>query len=124
MQVRLDHRDKPVRSPLTRWVHTPVDGKPYWSALQFDPPMPRKILGKGWPVWILHHRGREMIFASPEEIQHAISILSQKILPRARDLGRLHGAVNAHWLSRLHRSWMPWRVREQLVVKLSAALRL
>ncbi|HVY90982.1 MAG TPA: hypothetical protein VG942_19090 [Hyphomonadaceae bacterium] len=120
MQIRIEYRDHPIRSPLTPWVHTGVDG-PYWKATMFDPPMPRPVHGKGYPVWFVDHRGRSLVFASPEEIEHAIDILSRKILPVTRDLGKPYRAVNSHWLSRLHSSFKPWKVREQLVKRLKQA---
>ena len=87
----------------------------------FDPPMPHAIPGKGWPVWVIEHRGRELLFASPEEIDHAIDILGRKILPTTRDLGQPWRAVNSHWLSRLHSSFKPWKVRQELVKRLGQA---
>ena len=120
MQIRIEYRDHPIRSPLTPWVHAGVDG-PHWKATVFDPPMPRPVHGKGYPVWFVDHRGRSLVFASPQEIEHAIDILSRKILPVTRDLGQPYRAVNSHWLSRLHSSFKPWKVREQLVKRLKQA---
>ncbi len=118
--MRIDYRPERCISPLTPWVHKGVDAM-YWKATVFDPPMPHPVHGKGWPVWVLEHRGRELIFSSPEEIDHAIDILGRKILPVTRDLGKPHRAVNSHWLSRLHSSFKPWKVREQLVKELKKA---
>lgn len=120
MRIRVDYRDKPWISPLTPWVHKGVDAS-YWKATIFDPPMPKQTLGKGWPAWVIEHRGRELVFASPQEIEHAIDILSRKILPVTRDLGMPHRAVNSHWLSRLHSSFKPWKVRQELVKQLKQA---
>lgn len=118
MRVRLEYRDKPARSPLTPWVHTGLDG-PWWRATAFDPALPRML--KGYPVWVVEHRGRTIYFVSRQEIDHAIDILGRKILPMTRDLGKPHRAVNSHWLSRLHSSWKPWKVRFELVKRLKAA---
>jgi hypothetical protein len=117
MQVRLEYRDHPVRTPITPWAHAAVDG-PYWKATRFNPPTPGPVIGKGYPVWFLDHRGRTLVFASPEEIAHVIDILSRKILPSPRELGKPHLAVNGHWLSRLHASFKPWKVRQELVKRL------
>jgi hypothetical protein len=121
MQVRLEHRPARSLSPLTPWVHTGVDG-PYYRATVFDPPLPHPVHGKGYPVWFVEHRGRTIHFVSPQEIAHAIDILGRKILPVTRDLGKPHRAVNSHWLSRLHSSWKPWKVRQELVRRLKAAM--
>ncbi len=120
MRMRVDYRKERCISPLTPWVHTGVDAS-YWKATGFDPPMPHPIAGKGWPVWVLEHRGRELIFSSPEEMAHAIDILGRKILPVTRDLGKPFRAVNSHWLSRLHSSFKPWKVRQELVKELKKA---
>lgn len=120
MQIRIEYRATRQITPLTPWVHTGVDAM-YWKATVFDPPMPKQILGKGWPVWVIAHRGRELVFASPEEIAHAIDVLSRKILPSPRELGKAHMAVNSHWLSRLHSSFKPWKVRQELVKRLKQA---
>jgi hypothetical protein len=119
MRIRLEYHDKPVRTPLTPWVHRAVDG-PYWKATAFDPPLPTAVDGKGWPVWVVEHRGRELMFASPEEIAHVIDVLSLKILPSPRELGKAYLAVNSHWLSRLHPSFKSWKVRQELVKALKA----
>lgn len=120
MQLRIEYSDKPMLTPITPWVHRGVDA-PYWSATVFDPPMPRPVHGKGYPVWTLDHRGRSLVFASPEEMAHVIDILSRKILPSPRELGQPYLAVNSHWLSRLHASFKPWKVRQELVKKLKQA---
>jgi hypothetical protein len=120
MRMRIDYRRERWLSPVTPWVHAGV-GASLWSATEFDPPMPRSLPGKGYPCWVLEHRGRELVFASPEEIAHAIDILGRRILPSPRDLGEAHGAVNAHWLSRLHTSFKPWKVRQELVMELKKA---
>jgi hypothetical protein len=120
MQIRIEYRDKPVLTPITPWVHRGVDAM-YWKATVFDPPMPRPVHGKGYPVWFVDHRGRSLVFASPEEIAHVIDVLSRKILPSSRELGQPYLAVNSHWLSRLHASFKPWKVRQDLVKKLKAA---
>ena len=120
MQIRIYYRSSQVLTPITPWVHKGVDAA-YYKATVFDPPMPRSIHGKGYPVWIIEHRGRELYFASPQEIEHVIDVLSRKILPTSRELGQPHLAVNSHWLSRLHASFKPWKVRQELVKRLKQA---
>lgn len=120
MQIRVEYREKPVLTPITPWVHKGLDAA-YYKATVFDPPMPKQTLGKGWPIWIIEHRGRELFFASPQEVDHAIDILGRRILPATRDLGQPYRAVNSHWLSRLHTSFKPWKVRQELVKRLKQA---
>jgi hypothetical protein len=123
MRLRLDYAPDQIRSPLSLWVHRGVDAHLY-RATVFDPPLPRAVPGKGFPIWVLEHKGREICFVSPEEIAHAVDILGRRILPSPRDLGRPHQAVNSHWLSRLHSQWKPWKTRQQMVKLLRAAPRL
>ncbi len=120
MRVRLEHHSTRPLSPLTPWVHRGVDG-PYYTATVFDPPLPYPVHGKGFPVWFVEHRDRTIYFISPEEIAQAIDILGRKILPVTRDLGKPYRAVNSHWLSRLHSTWKPWKVRQELVKRLKTA---
>lgn len=117
MQIRIEYRDHRVRTPITPWVHRGVDGA-YYNATVFDPPMPGPVHGKGYPVWFVDHRGRSLVFASPQEIEHVIDVLSRKILPSSRELGQPYLAVNSHWLSRLHASFKPWKTRQELVKRL------
>lgn len=118
--MRIDYRAERCITPVTPWVHKGVDAS-YWKATIFDPPMPGRVAGKGYPVWVLEHRGRELLFASPQEIAHTIDILGRKILPQSRELGAPHQAVNSHWLSRLHTSFKPWKVRQEIVKELKKA---
>lgn len=110
-----------MRTPVSPYVHRPVDGA-FHAATQFEPPFPQPEAGKGWPVWILEHRGHELHFASPQEMAHVASILGQKILPDPRVLGAEFSAVNSHWLSRMDKAWLSWKVRQEIVRRLSAAL--
>lgn len=120
MRIHLEYRPTRGLSPLTPWVHKGV-GAPYYKATVFDPPLPALVHGKGYPAWYIDHRGRTLVFVSPEEIAHAIDILGRKILPVTRDLGMPHRAVNSHWLSRLHKSFKPWKVRQEMVKRLRQA---
>jgi hypothetical protein len=120
MQIRIEYRPEPVLTPITPWVHKGVDAA-YYTATVFDPPRPKPVLGKGYPLWVIEHRGRSLFFSSPEEIAHVIDILGRKILPVTRDLGQPYRAVNSHWLSRLHTSFKPWKVRQELVKRLNQA---
>ena len=84
--------------------------------------MPAPVPGHGYPCWVLEHRGHELVFASPEEMAHVAAVLAQRVLPQSRTLGLPLKAVNSHWLSRLHASFKPWTVRQQVVKRLRLAL--
>ncbi len=49
------------------------------------------------------------------------SVLEQKILPDPRVLGAEYGTVNSHWLSRMDKAWLSWKVRQEVVRRLSTA---
>ena len=124
MKLVLTHDPAPVVSPLTRWVHKAPTGR-YWAQTErasLSPPMPLPEPGKGYPLWEIAHRGHVLCFASPQEIAHAIEVLGQRVLPRPSDLAPAYGRANQHWLSRLHKVWTPWKVRQRLVLALSAGL--
>ncbi len=122
MRLTLDYRDAPVRTPVSPSVHRAPPGE-YWAqARHFDPPFPARVPGKGWPVWTLSHQGRELVFASPQEMAHVADILGQRVLPRPWQLSDNYGRNNRHWLSRLHKSWTPWEVRQEVVRKLKEGL--
>jgi hypothetical protein len=110
-----------VRTPVSPYVHRPVDGA-FHSAPRFNPAFPPQEVGKGWPIWVLEHRGHELYFASPLEMAHVASILRHKILPDPRDLGAEYGAVNSHWLSRMDKAWLSWKMRREVVKRLGGAI--
>lgn len=76
----------------------------------------------GFPVWSVTYRSHTLVFASTHELRHAIDVLSSRLLPTSRELGKETGAVNSHWLSRLHRDWKPFAIRSRLVRLLRQAL--
>lgn len=89
--------------------------------MHFDPPFPPQEVGKGWLIWVLDHRRHELYFASPLEMAHVAGILGKQILPDPRDLGAGYSAVNSHWLSRMDKVWLGWKVRQEVARRLSAA---
>lgn len=121
MRLRLDHVPASPRTPVSRFVHRGVDAGHY-TATVFDPPFPAPVPGKGYPLWTLEHRGHELYFASPEEIAHVAAVLGQRVLPKPRVLGAEQSAVNSHWLSRMDKAWLSWKVRQEIVRKLTEAL--
>jgi hypothetical protein len=110
----------PVFTPVSRFVHKALDG-PFHTATHFDPPLPPPVPGRGHPYWALEHRGQELYFASPEEIAHVIEVLGQRVLPKPGVLGAEQSAVNSHWLSRMDKAWLSWKVRQEIVRKLTDA---
>lgn len=117
MQLRLDHVPASPRTPVSRFVHRGVDND-HHRAAQFDPPFPPPETGKGYPLWVLAHRGHELFFASPEEMAHVADVLGARVMKRPRELGLEQSAVNSHWLSRMDKAWLSWKTRQEIVRKL------
>lgn len=113
MRLRLEYVAESPRTPVSRFVHRPL------GAAAFDPPFPPLVSGKGYPLWVLEHRGHELYFASPEEIAHVTGVLGQRVLPKPRVLGAEQSAVNSHWLSRMDKAWLSWKTRQEIVRVLS-----
>jgi hypothetical protein len=90
----------------------------HYRAAQFDPPFPAPVPGRGYPLWTLTHRGHELYFASPEEMAHVAEVLGQRVLPKPRVLGAEQAAVNSHWLARMDKAWLSWKVRQEVVKRL------
>jgi len=112
LRLRVEYRPEPVLTPVSRFVHRKV------SEAAFDPPFPPPVPGKGHPLWTLEHRGHELYFASPEEMAHVAEVLEARVMKRPRELGLEQHAVNAHWLSRMDKAWLSWKVRQQIVSRL------
>jgi hypothetical protein len=126
MRLKIKHRKKRVLSPLTPYVHLAPDEEEgeFWSDTPHDqltPPLPPPT-AEGFKVWVLEHRGRDIHFISLQEVQHAVDVLGTKILPSPRELGKRYKAVNSHWMSRLHTSFKPWKVRQEMISLLQSEL--
>jgi hypothetical protein len=120
MRLTLDHHPDRVSTPLTDFVHRRRPG-PNSVTSSVEPPLPTPG-PLGFPVWSVTYRSHTLVFASTHELRHAIDVLSSRLLPTSRKLGEETGAVNSHWLSRLHRDWKPYASRSRLVTLLRQAL--
>ena len=110
-----------VTSRLSGAVHRRsyayVEGEP---SVVWVPPFPPRE-AKGYPLWVIEHRDVVLTFASPEEIDHAIQVLGQKLLPRPWTLDWQWispRSGNGHWLSRLPSKLKPYRERQKIVSRL------
>ena len=109
---------------MTYWVHVATDGLPWYRAKEFDPPIPKPVPGKGWPVFLVEIDRFTFRFASMTEIDACLEILSRKVMPTTRRLSALHGTQagpNSHWLSRLPKGTKSWRYRQEAVRYLQKA---
>ena len=109
-------------SPVSFWVHRPVDAEHWANATQFDPPIPRGVPGKGWPALEVELDGVCLRFASLVELEHVMDVLSRNPLPTTRRLAQVSGTArgpNSHWLSRLPAKAKPKKFRQKLVAYLA-----
>ena len=110
---------------MTYWVHLAVDGQPYHLAQTFDPPAPKPIPGKGFPLCFIEFDRAILIFPSLDELRICIQTLDQRVLPSNRILtqkrGGSYGPSN-HWLNRLPLRAMTWPYRQKAVKFLKVCL--
>ena len=122
---RIEYRPKFTETPLSFWVHKHLDHEVWRHANKFDPDLPRAIPGKGYPVLIVNAMGIELEFSSVAEVEHFLSVLSQKNMPTAQQLSLRRTAKygpNSHWLSRLPSCIMPWTKRARIIPIVEGAL--
>lgn len=101
-------------APLAYWVHIPVANQPD-SWLPAAPPC---IPHRGYVILHVEFEQFDLIFSSPAQLDHFITVLSTKPLPTSRQLSALRNAPvgpNGHWLSRLPATLKTPRKRTRLV---------
>ncbi len=106
--------------PMTYWVHLPADGLPWREAQVFDPPLPKPVPGRGFPVFLIEYDGAVLWFASLDQLRVCIDTLSQRVLPSNLRLTRRRGSgygPSNHWLNRLPLRAMTWPYRQKVVWK-------
>ena len=123
MRLHKSYEPDAFTSEVTFWVHKNPPEKPWNMCARGEliPPMPNKVVVKGYPKWTLEHRGHELYFASLEEIAHVRDVMGQKLLATSRDLSSGSGLLNQHWRSRLNRIWLPWKTRQKMAKVLETA---
>src|SRR5689334_17989673 len=101
--------DKFVQSPMTFWVHKPVDSRLWYQATIFEPPLPSVVPGKGFSYFRVEFDDFVFEFASLSEIDASIAVLSQKNLPSTDSETKVRGTgPGAHWLNKLPGSVKSW----------------
>jgi hypothetical protein len=110
--------------PMTYWVHLPIKESVWIYATDYTPPLPNSLPGWGYPAFHVEIDGFTFRFASLNEIEHCIDILSKRVLPTSRILSEERGTSygpNNHWLSRLPKGTKSWIYRQKAVTYLRAA---
>jgi hypothetical protein len=109
---------------MTFWVHIPVYEGSRKHPVRYEPPMPKPVPGRGWPLFLVEQDGFTFRFSSLAELDVCVATLSQKLLPTTRRLSEIDGrgaGPNGHWLSRLPKGTKSWRYREKAVRSLLTA---
>ena len=123
---RLEFEPAYRATPVSFWVHRQRDQEVWADAVQFEPPLPSPIAGKGFPRLIIDAFGVELEFASLQEAVHVRQVLAQKNMPTSAQLAAKRQSSlgpNSHWLSRLPAQLKAWRKREKLLPILDEGIR-
>lgn len=90
--------------PMAFWVHIEADGRPWYMAQVFDPPLPPSVPGKGYAQFHVEIDNAQLYFSSLAELRVCIETLSQKNLPTSKVLSEKREAgygPSNHWLNRI-----------------------
>lgn len=123
---RIDFRPEYQRTPISFWVHKHLDDEIWIRSKIFDPPLPAAIPCKGYPYLVVDALGTELEFASVEEAEHFLEVISRKNLPTTMQLSRQRSDAygpNRHWLSRLPSGLKPWSKRQKIIPIIESGIR-
>jgi hypothetical protein len=87
-------------APMAYWVHVQNPDQPG----SYTPPAPARLSNSGFVFLRVEYGPHELVFSSPEQLEHCIAVLSTMPLPTTRSLSAKRGTCagpNSHWLSRL-----------------------
>ena len=104
--------------PMSYWVHHQPEGESWHGATAYEPPLPRAVIGKGYPVFCIEAGHFTFRFASLDELDVCIATLEKPLLPTPLRLVEERGTgygLNHHWLSRLPGDVKAWRYRQKMV---------
>ena len=111
--------------PMAYWVHIEQGGGQWRTSEQYDPPAPKAVAHKGYPVLCIEFEDVVLRFSSQEQISEFVRVLSLKPLPTTRRLSEMRGAdagPNGHWLSRLPASLKAPKKRSRVVQAIARLL--
>ena len=111
---------------MAYWVHVQVGDVPWRDAAEYDPPAPRRVSRKGYPILCVAYQDTVLRFSSRPQAEEFIRVLRLKPLPTSSRLSAArcggHGP-NSHWLSRLPPSIKSPKHRIRVVQAVVAALK-
>jgi hypothetical protein len=114
----LEFSDEYKKSPLSSWVHRPLDAETWLAAKKYDPPLPKKDIDKGYIIYKIEYKGCEFRFSSLEEIEHCISVFSEKALKTTRELSHsswVNGSQHNHWLTKWPGHAKSYKDRQEII---------
>ncbi|MGH1429007.1 MAG: hypothetical protein ACRBEE_13790 [Arenicella sp.] len=107
-----------VISPVSTEVHRPIDSDVWLTATEYDPPLPKAEVGKGFTLYFVEIKGWVLQFSSLNEIEHCITVLSNRNLPTTYELSQkswCKGYQHSHWLTKFPGALKSVRNRMQIV---------
>lgn len=120
-----------VLSPMTPWVHKRSGGGEEGGPVTYDPPRPLPIPGKGYATFVVRIDTFPFTFASLHELDEAIQVLEQEVLPQIVQAPKKqlpvfrkldpYGATTKHWVTRLPKNMQGWSKRRKIVFELKQA---
>ena len=118
----IEYRQEWRQSPMTCWVHMPVVSLAGNPTAEIEPPLPRPIIGKGYPIYFVTAGRFTFQFSSLYELEQCVETLSQKVLPPTiLEHNGIQYYANSHWLSRLPGKVKSWRYRQKAIKVLMKA---
>jgi hypothetical protein len=114
----LEYSEEYKESPLSHWVHKPLDADIWRNASTFEPPLPKKHIDKGYIIYKIEHRGCVFRYSSVEEIEHCIFVFSEKALKTTRELALnswVNGYQHKHWLTKWPGHLKSYKDRKKII---------
>lgn len=107
---------------MSYWVHHPADGRPWYQATVFEPPLPKPVPEHGYPHYYVEVNDFTFQFASIAELDVCIDVLGHKLLPNTTiETEAQQTGPGKHWLNKLPSKVKPWQYRERAVRYLQRA---
>jgi hypothetical protein len=122
---KVTYKEQYSPSPVSFWVHKHLDDPIWMNATEFDPPLPKSVPGKGYPVLKVIFQDVKLTFSSIEEVEHFVDVVGQKNMPTSQQLSakrNTKSGPNSHWLSRLPGDILSWKKREKLLKIMDKAI--
>ena len=127
--IQVRYSSQFLRSPMSDWVGVPYY---FWVKGRTPSGQKRKLRSLPHPFYVkynvyaqlvAHLDGINLVFATPQELDHFVEIMSMNPLPRGRRFYPKRvspGLPNTHWLSRFPAKGKSWKFRQKAIKFLTA----